>query len=205
MIIYSKFNRTVFCGLLTNLTLLVLCSCSNPEDKILGKWNTSSNCTSKKGVNINYAGSSRFLKDGTAKDNGQMKIKSTDAEGKNIEIEVNIRAQNTWSIVNNKISQKNIQNEISVWFVRVNSNTVYSGLSNQNNPQSQALADRIVDDLKKSLKAHDANEFEITQLDDKKLIIKDKSVEHSENFDPGICETQEFVRGVYLGAEIEGP
>jgi hypothetical protein len=205
MTIYSKFNQTAFRCLFTSLILIPLCSCSNPEEKILGKWDTSSDCTSKKGVHVSYVGSSRALKDGIIKDKGKMKIKSTDAQGRIIEAEIESRSEGTWSITNNKISQKNISNEFSVWSVMVNSNSVYSSFSQNNNPQAQVLVDGLVADLKKSAKEHGNSEFEIIQLDDKKLIVKNKSIEHSNNFDPGVCETQEFTRGVYLGPELEGP
>jgi hypothetical protein len=205
MTIYSKFNQTAFRCLFTSLILIPLCSCSNPEEKILGKWDTSSDCTSKKGVHVSYVGSSRALKDGIIKDKGKMKIKSTDAQGRIIEAEIESQSEGTWSITNNKISQKNISNEFSVWSVMVNSNSVYSSFSQNNNPQAQVLVDGLVADLKKSAKEHGNSEFEIIQLDDKKLIVKNKSIEHSNNFDPGVCETQEFTRGVYLGPELEGP
>jgi hypothetical protein len=205
MIIYSKFNKTVLCYLLTNLILIPLCSCSNPEEKILGKWDTSSDCTSKKGVHIKYAGFSRALKDGTIKDKGKMTIKSTDTQGRIIEAEIEARSEGTWSIANNKLSQQNISNEFSVWSATVNSNSVYSGLSPNNNPEAQVLVSGLVADMKKSAKEHGTNEFEIIRLDDKKLIVKDTSIGHLTDFDPGVCETQEFTRGVYLGPELEGP
>lgn len=205
MKIYSKFNQTAFSYLLTSVTLLSLCSCSNPEEKILGKWDISSDCTSKKGTQISYVGSSRATKDGIIRDKGKMKIKSTDAQGRIIEAEIEARAEGTWSITNNKLSQKNTSNEFNVWSVMVNSDSVYSAFSQNNNPQAQILVNGLVEDLKKSAKEHSNSEFEIIQLDDKKLVVKNKSIEHSNNFDPGVCETQEFTRGRYLGPEIEGP
>ncbi len=190
MTIHSKFDRTAFRSLLISLILLPLCSCSNPEEKILGKWDTSSDCTSNKGVQISYVGSSRALKDGIIKDKGKIRIKSTDAQGRILEAEIEARTEGTWSIANNKLSQQNISNEFSVWSVMVNSNSIYSAFSQNNNPQAQVLVDGLVADLKKSAKERGKSELEIVRLDDKKLILKDKSIEHSNNFAPGVCETQ---------------
>jgi hypothetical protein len=201
MQIHTKFNQIVFRSLVTNLTLLALCSCSNPEAKILGDWNTSSNCTSKKGVNIIYTGSQRFAKDETVKDKGKMTIASKDNLGRTIVVDVDVSAESMWSINNNKITDRTISTNYTVRSIVVNSSPVYTysptviNPSSQNSPQSQALANSIVDELNKSSKEHSVSEFEISQLDNEKLIVKNKSVDYSSNFDPGVCETQQYTRG----------
>jgi hypothetical protein len=207
MKIYRNFNKTFFRYVLTNLTLLTLCSCNNPSEKILGDWTTSSNCTSKKGVTVNYVGFQKFSKDEIVKDKGTMTIQSTDPQGRVVGTEVDVFAESYWSIDNKKIHQKNISTSYNVRSIKINSSPVYTQEAmiinsngniptSQNSPQAVSLAASIVDEMNKTSKEYNDSDFELVQIDDEKLIVKNKSIEHLNNFDPGVCETQTYTRSV---------
>jgi hypothetical protein len=201
MKINTTLDKTVFRILVANLIILNLCSCSNQEAKILGDWSTDSNCTSKKGVNINYVGAQRFSKDEIVKDKGKMIIATKDSLGRSLGAEVDVKAESYWSISNNKITQRTVSTNYTARSLTLNGSPIYTNSATlisprpQNSPESQALANSIEAELNKSSKEHSTNEVEIIQLDDEKLIVKNKSVEHSNNFDPGVCDTQTFTRG----------
>jgi hypothetical protein len=188
----NKFDRIEFRCLAASLTLVLLCSCSGPKEKILGKWETKYNCTSKKGEKISYVGTQEFSKDGIVKDDGLLSVQVTDPQGRVVDTGISSRTTATWEIDDNKVSQKITNANFWTESIKVNSVSIYERTDMNNSIQSAILAHGIQDKMQEAIKAHNTHKYPIVKLDDKKLIVKDTSLEHLDNFDPGVCENLEY-------------